>query len=122
MDSQTADALARKIIALDPAFHWVVLLDEAGGVLAQVYSESYTERTPVSKATQERLGAVDAVFLSAAAKAEKWYGQMEFILLAYRDAKVMLVYGKRDKLYLVAKVPRSTLAEHLFAKVSSVLG
>ncbi|MBI3840689.1 MAG: hypothetical protein HY297_01835 [Thaumarchaeota archaeon] len=116
------ESVAKKILERDPAFQWVVVLDAHGDTIAHVYSESYKDRIKVAKQTQERLGAVDTVFLAAAAGAEKWYGKMEFILLAYNKAKVMLMYSEKHDAYFAAKIPRSSMAEHLYPKVCSILG
>ncbi len=118
---QDAASLGREILAVDPAFLWVVILNEKGETLAHVYSEKYTARIRLGKQTRERLGALDTVFLEATSQAEKWYGKMDFILLAYGKAKVMLTYSKRHGVYLAAKIPRSAMAEHLYPKVKPVL-
>lgn len=113
--------MGREILAVDPAFLWVVILNEKGETLSHVYSEKYTVRMRLGKQTKERLGAVDTVFLEAASQAERWYGKMDFILLAYGKAKVMLMYSKRQGVYLAARISRSAMAEHLYAKVRPVL-
>jgi hypothetical protein len=114
---QDAESLGREVLAVDPAFQWVVVLNEEGETLAHVYSEKFTARMRLGRQTKERLGAVDTVFLEAASQAEKWYGRMDFILLAYRKAKVMLMYSKRHGVYLAARIPRSAVAEHLDLKL-----
>ncbi|QQG48091.1 MAG: hypothetical protein HY247_04845 [archaeon] len=114
--------LAKRVLKADGAFQWVVVLSSRGETLAHEYSEGYAERIPVAKDTRERLGVVDAVFLEAAMNAEKWYGKMEFILLAYRKAKVMLTYVQESEAYIAVKIPRSAMAEHLFPKLKSALG
>jgi hypothetical protein len=110
-----------EVLAIDPAFQWVVVLNEKGETLAHVYSDEFTARKKVGKGTEERLGAVDTVLLKAASQAEKWYGSMNFILLAYRKTKVMLMHSKRRGVYLAARIPASAAAERLYLKVKPVL-
>ncbi len=118
---QNPESLARRILNRDAALQWVTVLNGKGDTLAHVYSESYTKRVRMAQQTRERLGVVDTVFLGAATKAERWYGKMEFILLAYRKAKVMLIFSERYGLYFAVKIPRSAMAEHLYPKVRPIL-
>ena len=113
--------MGREILGADPAILWVVVLNEKGDTLAHVYSDRYTLRMKLGKQTRERLGALDTVFLQAGSQAEKWYGRMDFILLAYRNAKVMLMHSRKHGVYLAAKIPRSAMAEHLYPKVKAAL-
>ncbi len=106
---------------MDPAFQWVVVLDGRGQTLVTVYSERYTKRRKLEEQTKERLGALDTVFLEATAQAEKWYGKTNFILIAYKKAKILLTYSGVHDVYLAVRVSPSALAEHLFPKVELAL-
>jgi hypothetical protein len=118
-----AEAIGREILATDSAFMWVVVLNEKGETLAHVHSEKRTNpKVKLGKQAKDRLGALDAVLLAGATQAEKWYGKEDFILLAYRRAKVMLMPSKKHGVYLAARIPSSAMAEHLYAEVKSVLG
>jgi len=118
---QAPDSLGREIRAADPAFLWLVILNDKGETLARVSSEKYTARMRIRKQTQERLGTIDTVFLGATAQAERWYGRRDFILLAYRRAKVMLMFSEKHGVYLAAKIPRSAMTEHPYPKVRHIL-
>jgi len=118
---QNPESLAKRVLSRDPAFQWVTVLDGKGDTLAHAYAESYTKRVKISQQTKERLGVVDTVFLGAATKAEKWYGKMDFILLAYKRAKVMLIFSEGYGLYFAVKIPRFAMAEHLYPKIKPIL-
>ncbi len=115
------DSIAKKVLGSDPTLLWVVILNEKGETLAHVYSDSNATKVKLGKKTKERLGALDTIFLEASTRAEKWYGSMDFILLAYRKAKIMLMFSKKRGVYLATKIPRSAMAEHLYPKVRHVL-
>ncbi|MBI3859702.1 MAG: hypothetical protein HY296_05620 [Thaumarchaeota archaeon] len=115
------EALAKAVMESDDAFAWVMVLDERGEALAHVYSQYKGGGVKIREKTKERLGALDAIFLQSFSQAEKWYGAMEFILLAYGRTKILLMYSKRRKIYLAAKISRSAMAELLFRKVRALL-
>lgn len=117
---QSVESLGRKVLAADPTFLWVVVVNDKGETLAQVYSK-HIAKTTLRKQTKERLGTLDTVLLEAFSRAEKWYGRIGFLLLAYKNANVMLMYSRRHGVYLVAKVARSGNAEYLYAKVKPLL-
>ncbi len=118
---QTPEALGKEVLAADPSFLWVVVLNQKGETLSHAFSEKYEARVRIENQTRERLGVLDTVFLEATAQAERWYGKIDFILLAYKRAKIMLMYSKKHEVYLAARIPRSAMAEHLYPKVEHML-
>ncbi|MDA4132212.1 MAG: hypothetical protein OK454_03690 [Thaumarchaeota archaeon] len=116
-----AEALGKKILAVDPAFLWVVVLNAKGEALARVYSEKYVSRDRLREQTKAKFGILDAIFLGAASQAEEWYGKMDFILLSYQETKMMLMYNKKHELHFATKIALSANAEDLYLKVKPVL-
>ena len=115
------DKLARDILESDTAFLWVTIFNTKGVILAQEFAKGYVERFKVEKETRDRLVALDAIFLEAFSQAEKWYGRTDFLLLAYERSKIMLMYNRKRKLHIAAKIPRSAMAECLFPMSESIL-
>jgi hypothetical protein len=115
------EQLGAEVLAADRSFLRVLVLDKTGGELAHVYSRNYPPKARLGKETEEKYGFIDILFLETFAQEEKSYGKMNFILLVFETAKVMLMQSRKEGVYLAARIPRAANAEYLFTKVKPIL-
>jgi hypothetical protein len=113
--------LGKKILAVDPAILRVFVLDQQGGELAHVYSETYPEKERVDAEAETKFARLDSISLGMFQQQEKFYGAMDFILLAYKEAKLMLMYSEKHGVHLAARIICSANAEYLHTKVRAIL-
>lgn len=114
--------IARKVLKCDPSLEWVTVMNDKGEWQAQVRSGNYLPGPNISNDVIERLGALDSVTLGAFSQAEKWYGKMDYVLVAHDLAQIILIHDETRKLIFAAKTQRSQNAEYLFGKLRSALG
>jgi hypothetical protein len=107
------ESLAERVLAADPTILRVLVLSATGEELAHVYSETYSEKARLGGEVETRFGEIDSLTIAMFAQAEKNYGTMEFILLAFKEAKVMLLRNGKLGVYLALRIRRSADAEYL---------
>ena len=111
--------MAKEVLDLDPALLWVMVFTTSGEIEAAVYSKQGA-RPGVEEDTRKRLAILDTLFLEAYSQAEKWYGKTDYLLLAYAEAKIMLLRRRDGSSMLAAKLNRSALAEYLVPKIEKI--
>jgi len=116
-----AKSLAKKLLAADPAILRVLILDKKGEALAHVYSETYPKKARLGSETEQKLGAKDMLTFAMFEQAEGNYGTIDFILLAFKDAKVMLMRNEKQGFNVAARILRSANAEYLHTKLDPIL-
>jgi|GEM_PF-819983 len=116
-----AASLAEKLLATDPTILRVLVLDKQGQEIAHVYSEAYPEKARLGTEAEKKFGNIDTLTLQMFEQAEKKYGTMNFILLAFRDAKVILIQNKKHGFYLALRILRSANAEYLCSKLEPII-
>jgi hypothetical protein len=99
----------------------VLIIDKQGGELAHLYSNKYLEKARLGIETEAKVARLDSVALGMFQQQEKYYGSMDFILLAYKEAKVMLMYSKKHGVFLAARILRSANAEYLHTRIEPIL-
>lgn len=119
--SSEVEMLGRRILESHPDIAWVTVLDENGETLFHGQGRGHPPMAKIGKETRARLGFIDAVFLKAFTQGEKWYGKMDFVVLAFRTTKVMLMRDRRRNLYLAMRMPRSGNATYLHHRIEAVL-
>jgi hypothetical protein len=119
---QDAKTLAKAVLKADPSLEWVTVFDENGELLSYARSDRISADPPVSEETISKLLALDAVTLAAFRRAEEWYGETDFVLMAHRNAQVILVADRARRMVVAAMTGRSGNPEYLFARIKSVLG
>jgi len=118
----SAESLSRKILSADAAILRVLIIDEEGKELAHVYSKELPKRARLGKKAEEMVAGRDVLALGMFQQEEEsLYGSMDFILLAYKKTKVMLMYSKKHRVYLAARILRSGNVEYLHTKIEQVL-
>jgi hypothetical protein len=115
------DSLAEKILAADPAILRVLVLDAEGNRLAHVYSERYPEKKRLAERAEKRLAQIDSLTVSMFAQAEKSYGPLSFVLIAFKEAKVMLMRNMKLGVYVALRLPRSANAEYLHTILEPII-
>jgi hypothetical protein len=118
---EDSERFAKKVLACDGSIEWVTVISKKGEKLAHVRSRLYPPGPVVSDNTIARLAALDSVALPAFGQAEKWYGRMDYVLLAHEKGQIILTRGRSGGLIIAAKTQRSQNAEYIFAKVKSAL-
>lgn len=116
-----AESLGREVLSADPAILRVLVLDKQGDVLARVYSEEYPQKARLGKDAEEKVARLDILTIQMFQQVESIHGSIDFILLAYKGAKVMLMHSKKHGVFLAARILRSANAEYLHAKVEPIL-
>jgi hypothetical protein len=114
--------LASTILECDESLEWVTVANDRGEPLSNVRSPRFKLVAGVDRDTKIRLGVLDAVTLRAYSRTEGWYGTLQYALLAYDKALVLLVRDRKHKLLFAIKTQRSQNPEYLFAKVKEALG
>ena len=116
-----AESLAKKLLASDQAILRVLVLGKTGEELAHVYSKAYPKRDRLGTETEKKFGELDTVTLAMFKQAESRYGTADFILLAFKNAKVMLMRSEKQGFYLAVRILRSANAEYLHTKLEPIL-
>ena len=114
------ERVAKKVFACDSSVEWVTVVSKKGEKLAYARSRKCPPDPVIPKGTLGRLAALDSVALAAFGQAEKWYGRMDYILLAHERGQIILVRGSGG-LIIAAKTRRSQNAEYLFARLRTAL-
>jgi len=115
------ERVAKKVLGCDASIEWVSVINKKGEKLAHAKSRLFPPGPVVPDKTIGRLAALDSVTLAAFSQAEKWYGGMDYILLAHEKAQIILVRGIPGGLIIAAKTRRSDSAEYIFAKMKAAL-
>ena len=116
-----AESLGKKLLSADPAILRVFVLDRAGRELAHVYSEAYPKEERLGRESEIRLESLDIAALEMFKQAEQDHGPLDFILLVFKDAKVMLMQSKAQGLYLAIRILPSANAESLRTRLEPIL-
>ena len=116
-----AESLSQKILSADPAILRVFIIDEKGKELTHVYSKELPKKARLGKKAEEMVAGRDVLALGMFQQEESFYGSMDFILIAYKGTKVMLMYSKKHRVYLAARILRSGNVEYLHTKIEQVL-
>ena len=113
--------IAEKVLACEASIEWVSVINKKGEKLAHAKSRLYPPGPVIPDKTIGRLAALDTVTLAAFSQAEKWYGGMDYILLAHERAQIILVRGVTGGLIIATKTRRSQNAEYIFAEIRAAL-
>ncbi len=116
-----AESLAKKILAADPAILRVLVIDEQGGEVAHVDSEAYGKKDRLGMEEEKKVARLDSLAIGMFQQEEKVYGAMDFILLAFKESKVMLTYSQKHGVYLALRILRSANAEYLHTKIRPIV-
>jgi len=113
------DGAMQAILGCDPSILSVFVLAKEGGVSAVARSSLLPDEAQADQQTLHQLGSVATVILSAAAKAEKIFGETEFILGAFKDGKILLLRVKEQG--LAVRLSPTANAELIYGKISKIL-
>jgi hypothetical protein len=115
------DALVRSIVDCDPSILAVLVLRKEGGVSSVARSPQLPEEAQADLHTIQALGTVGTVILGAAENAEKLFGEMEFVLGAFKNGKILLVKVPGYDVALAVRLTRLARTEYVYAKISKIL-
>ncbi len=119
-----ADKIARDVIRADPAILSMLVLDHHGisRVLAVARSPHLPPESHASPELVEKFGIAAMVVWGAADGASRLMGRREFIIGAFKEQMVLLVDLREYEMLLAIRLNRSANAEHVHAKIASLLG
>lgn len=119
-----ADKIARDVVGADPAILSMIVLDHRGSsrVIAVARSANLPPESRASPALVERFGIAAMVVWGAAEGASQLMGRREFIIGAFKEQLVLLVDLREYEMLLAIRLNRSANAEHVYAKIASLLG
>ena len=119
-----ANKIARDVVGADPAILSMIVLDHRGSsrVIAVARSANLPPESRASPALVERFGIAAMVVWGAAEGASQLMGRREFIIGAFKEQLVLLVDLREYEMLLAMRLNRSANAEHVYAKIASLLG
>lgn len=106
----------------DAAILAAVVVDSDGKPLAVARSADLPQDQYLDDSLLAKFGLVITVFWATAEGPEQAIGRREYVLGAYRDQVILIAGMPEFGLVLALRLSRSANAEHVYSKLSNLLG
>jgi len=119
-----AGRIAQDVVSCDSAILSLLVLDLEDGseVLAVARSARLPREEYATPLLVRKFGIAAAVVWGAAESAAQLLGRREFIIGAFREQLVLMIGLREYDMLLAVRLSRSSNAEHIYAKIASLLG
>jgi len=122
LTSSAAAEIARRVLSCDRKILGVLVVDSVGRMLSFVESEGMPAGHRETLQNMERHSPLVSVMLGAAGPGDEQTGPVDYIVMSFREMKVLLIPFPTRGASLGVGLPRSALGASTYERVVEVLG
>ena len=116
-----AARIASAIIDCDPSILSLLVVSQGGEVLAVGRSKRLAKGDYLEDALVPKLGVLAKVIIGAADNEAGLFGDMEFLIGAFRKQKIVFIDLPERKLTLALRMSRSVIVEYVCNKMMKIV-
>lgn len=116
-----AERIAGAIIDCDPSILSLLVVSQDGGVLAVGRSKRLDKGDYLEDGLVPKLGVLAKVIIGAADNEAGLFGDMEFLIGAFKKQKIVFIDLPEKRLTLALRMSRSVIAEYVCNKILKIV-